>query len=98
MRRIGEEEAKDQLAAASLFLDTVIERLQSMPVGTIDQDAERKPWRRAGLGRSLRGPSPTPSGRRRVRCSAVRSSPLRRGGVNERRRQRSLTMRPPSRG
>ena len=42
VRRIGEEEAKDQLAAASPFLDTVIERLQTMPVGTIDQDAERE--------------------------------------------------------
>ena len=50
VRRIGEEEAKDQLAAASPFLDTVIERLQSMPVGTIDQDAEREPLAARWLG------------------------------------------------
>ena len=42
VRRVGEEEAKDSLAAARPFLDVIIERLRTMPAGTIDQDAGRE--------------------------------------------------------
>ena len=100
MTRLGAPDrrggSQDQIAAASPFLDTVIERLQTMPVGTIDQDAER------GRGGALAWGDPcgdlANAFGQAASQVAVRSSPRRRGGVNERRRQRSLTMRPPSRG
>ena len=42
VRRVGEEQAKDTLAAARPFLDAVIDRLGTMPSGTIDQDSARE--------------------------------------------------------